>query len=108
MSWALSGFVVSVDEWRLIVVWCGGGGAAKYEELEDGVPTLEELNECCNRAYSSDMIKEMEVQVLGALNWHLGVITPFHFLSFYLHEGMCCAVLLHAVRCGAVLCGAVQ
>jgi hypothetical protein len=71
-----------------LVALCCMLTAAKYEELEDCVPTLDELNECCNGAYTSAMIKDMEVNVLTALQWHLGVTTPFHFLSFFLHEGI--------------------
>eukprot|EP00823_Brevimastigomonas_motovehiculus_P004215 TRINITY_DN271_c1_g2_i1.p1 TRINITY_DN271_c1_g2~~TRINITY_DN271_c1_g2_i1.p1 ORF type:complete len:524 (-),score=173.15 TRINITY_DN271_c1_g2_i1:627-2198(-) len=62
--------------------------AAKHEELEDKVPTLDDLNECASNAYTTDSIKQMEVQVLSALSWRLSDITIAHFLDFYLHQGI--------------------
>lgn len=62
--------------------------AAKYEEAEDVIPTLHELNECSNNAYTVDALKEMEVSVLRHLNWCLALITPIHFLHFYQARGI--------------------
>ena len=62
--------------------------ASKYEEAEDVIPTLIELNECSNNAYSLDSIKEMEVCVLRSLNWCLTIINPIHFLHYFLASGI--------------------
>lgn len=67
-----------------------GRFAAKYEEPESKVPPVEGLNECSNHAYTSSMIHQMEVRVLNALQWRLGVITPLHFLLYYVDEGVVC------------------
>jgi hypothetical protein len=39
--------------------------AAKYEELDDKVPSIEQLNECSNNAYTAALIRQMEVMVLN-------------------------------------------
>ncbi len=62
--------------------------ASKCEEAEDVTPTLAELNECANHAYSADMVKEMEVAVLRCLNWSLTVVNPIHFLQFFQARGI--------------------
>ena len=62
--------------------------ASKHEETEDVTPTLNELNECSNNAYSIDALKEMEVSVLRHLGWQLALITPIHFLQFYQARGI--------------------
>lgn len=62
--------------------------AAKFEEAEEIIPTLCELNECSNNAYSIDALKEMEVSVLRHLNWSLALVTPIHFLHFYQARGI--------------------
>lgn len=62
--------------------------ASKYEEAEDVIPTLAELNECSNNAYTIDAVKDMEVCVLRSLNWSLTIINPIHFLHFYEARGI--------------------
>lgn len=62
--------------------------AAKHEEEPDFVPTMEDLNLCTNKAYTVDLIRQMEVLVLRSLNWHLNVVTPLHFLTLYLDQGI--------------------
>lgn len=52
------------------------------------IPTLAELNECSNNAYSVDALKEMEVSVLRHLGWCLSLVTPIHFLQFYQARGI--------------------
>jgi len=62
--------------------------ASKAEEAEDVTPTLAELNECSNHAYTSDMLKDMEVAVLRALSWSLMCVNPIHFLHFFQARGI--------------------
>jgi cyclin A len=62
--------------------------ASKCEEAEDVTPTLAELNECSNHAYTSDMVKETEIAVLRALNWSLTTVNPIHFLQFFQARGI--------------------
>ena len=62
--------------------------ASKVEEAEEVTPTLAELNECSNHAYSTEALKEMEVAVLRALGWALTVVNPIHFLHFFQARGI--------------------
>lgn len=61
--------------------------AAKYDEPDDNLPTLAELNACAENAYTLNLIRDMEAQVLKYLEWNLGVIVPLHFLSLWIHAG---------------------
>jgi len=60
--------------------------AAKHEEMEDYVPTLEDLNECSENTYSTELIKQMEMLILNELHWSLGVVVPRNFLKLYIQE----------------------
>jgi len=62
--------------------------AAKYEEQEDAIPTLAELNECSNNAFTIECIKAMEVDVLRALHWTINAITPIHFITLFQGRGI--------------------
>eukprot|EP00808_Paulinella_micropora_P017193 g65963.t1 len=61
--------------------------AAKYDEPDDMLPTLAELNECAENAYTIDLIRDMESMVLKYLDWNLGVVVPLHFLSLWIDAG---------------------
>lgn len=64
--------------------------ATKHEEQEDAVPTLHELNECSNFAYSVELIREMEIAILRQLQWQLNQTTTIHFLHMYQAKGLLC------------------
>eukprot|EP00457_Paulinella_chromatophora_P007926 gb/GEZN01007952.1/.p1 GENE.gb/GEZN01007952.1/~~gb/GEZN01007952.1/.p1 ORF type:complete len:407 (-),score=34.21 gb/GEZN01007952.1/:225-1445(-) len=61
--------------------------AAKFDEPDEMLPTLEDLNECAESAYTKDLIRDMESMVLKHLKWDLGVIVPLHFLSLWIDAG---------------------
>jgi hypothetical protein len=61
--------------------------ASKFEEAEDFVPSVSELNEYTKLDYTPEMIQQMEVEVLNRLDWRLTAITPLHFLGYYLGKG---------------------
>ncbi|CAH6718815.1 G1/S-specific cyclin Ccn1p [[Candida] jaroonii] len=46
--------------------------AAKYEDKKSRVPTLKELSMMCRNAYDEDMFVQMEMHILGTLDWSLG------------------------------------
>lgn len=46
--------------------------AAKYEDKKSRVPTLKELAMMCRNAYDEDMFVQMEMHILGTLDWSLG------------------------------------
>lgn len=57
---------------------------AKYEEAEENVPSVALLTEYTNNAYMPNMIHQMEIMVLTRLKWSLTVVTPLHYLGFYI------------------------
>jgi hypothetical protein len=59
--------------------------AAKYEEREEFVPSLQDLSNASNNAYTLPMIAAMEATLLDKLEWRLRVATPAHFLGLYSH-----------------------
>lgn len=46
--------------------------AGKYEDKKSRVPTLKELTMMCRNAYDEDMFIQMEMHILGTLEWSLG------------------------------------
>lgn len=57
--------------------------AAKMEENDGQVPSVYELNRCCQDGYSPQLIVKMESLLLDLLDWNLVVLTPRHFLELY-------------------------
>jgi len=57
--------------------------AAKMEENDGRVPSVYELNHCCQNGYSPQLIVKMESLLLDLLDWNLVVLTPRHFLELY-------------------------
>lgn len=57
--------------------------AAKMEENFGEVPSVQELNHCCQYGYSPQLIVKMESLLLDLLGWNLLVLTPRHFLDLY-------------------------
>jgi hypothetical protein len=55
--------------------------AAKMEENDARVPSVYELNRCCQGSYSTQLIVKMESLLLDLLDWNLVVLTPRHFLG---------------------------
>jgi hypothetical protein len=72
----------------LLVAVCCLMIAAKCEEMETRVPTVWELSECTNGAYSADRIAETEVELLRLLDWRLTEFSALHFLGYFLHRGV--------------------
>ncbi|KAL6049433.1 Cyclin N-terminal domain-containing protein [Balamuthia mandrillaris] len=61
--------------------------AAKVEEQEQSVPSPTLLNRCCDDAYTEQLICKMELLLLQILDWELMVLTPRHFLEYFLEKG---------------------
>ena len=79
--------VVARNELQLVAIACILI-AAKYEEIEEVVPTLSDMNRHAQWAFSADAIQHMEFEVLRKLNWCLGTYTPLHFASYYMSKGV--------------------
>ncbi|CAK9435341.1 uncharacterized protein LODBEIA_P56940 [Lodderomyces beijingensis] len=46
--------------------------AGKYEDKKSRVPTLKELTIMCRHAYDEEMFVQMEMHILGTLEWSIG------------------------------------
>ena len=79
--------VVARNELQLVAIACILI-AAKFEEIEEVVPTLSDMNRHAQWAFSADAIQHMEFEVLRKLNWCLGTFTPLHFASYYSSKGV--------------------
>ena len=62
--------------------------AAKYREPEDNIPPVDELNECSDKAYNAHLITKMELLVLKALKWRMGLPTAQDFIMFFVGRGV--------------------
>ena len=59
--------------------------ASKFEEMDDGVPSLQALTDVCDRAYSKEQIIDMEEQLLGYVEYKVPHTTATNFMHLYLH-----------------------
>lgn len=55
------------------------------DELDDQVPTIDELNYCTDNTYTPEHFFQMETAILVELGWNLVVVTPAHFLDTFLN-----------------------
>lgn len=62
--------------------------AAKREELEDYVPTLNDLVLLCANQFTKGDFVRMESYLLNTLHWEIAEVTPLHFLDYYLQRCM--------------------
>jgi hypothetical protein len=90
----LSRFVYRNGSLQLVAIGCMLI-AAKYEEREEHVPTLSEMSEASNGAYSVATIAQMEAGLLQKLEWRLRVASPVHFLGYYARCGVAPGDLMH-------------
>lgn len=61
--------------------------AIKWNEKEERVPSLYRLNKECNKDYTPNSFKLMEVKVLNLLSFKLKVVLPIDFVSYYIDKG---------------------
>ncbi|CAB1353060.1 unnamed protein product, partial [Coregonus sp. 'balchen'] len=67
--------------------------ASKFEEKEDRVPKLEQLNSLgfmcsLNLSLSKKDLVKMELLLLETFGWNLCMPTPAHFIDYYLHAAV--------------------
>ncbi|KAF5908897.1 cyclin-J-like protein, partial [Clarias magur] len=67
--------------------------ASKFEEKEDRVPKLEQLNTLgfmcsLNLALNKRDLIKMELLLLETFGWNLCMPTPAHFIDYYLHAAV--------------------
>jgi len=59
----------------------------KWNEKEEKVPSLYRLNKECNKDYTPNSFKLMEIKVLNLLSFKLKVVLPIDFVSYYIDKG---------------------
>jgi len=59
--------------------------AAKFEEMDDVLPSLNDLVGVCDRAYPSEEFIDMEEEILMKFQWKLPHTTVANYLYLYLH-----------------------
>jgi len=58
--------------------------AAKIEEQEPNVPRVSTLSAYCGAASTPSFIPKVETLILNHLQWEMVILTPIHFLDYYL------------------------
>uniref|UniRef100_A0A3P8WAE6 Cyclin J-like n=1 Tax=Cynoglossus semilaevis TaxID=244447 RepID=A0A3P8WAE6_CYNSE len=79
---------LGVMELELLVLLC-----CKFEEKEDRVPKLEQLNSLgfmcsLNLVLNKKDLIKMELLLLETFGWNLCMPTPAHFIDYYLHASV--------------------
>ena len=62
--------------------------ASKFDELDDRIPLIREIQKLAKFEFSYKECKLEEEVVLNQLNWNLNVITPMHALSSIVGMGI--------------------
>jgi Cyclin, N-terminal domain len=62
--------------------------AAKYDELDDRIPLIREIQKLARYEFSYKDCKAEEEVVLFALDWSLIVVTPLHLIQTLLSMGV--------------------
>jgi hypothetical protein len=64
--------------------------ASKFDELDDNIPLIRELQKACarQRIISYDEVIKAEVTVLNKLSWDLFKLTPMHFIQNLIGQGI--------------------
>ncbi|KAI6655144.1 cyclin-J-like [Oopsacas minuta] len=62
--------------------------AAKSEELDRLIPTIDTLSSFVQYAYGVEEFKRMELTVLKFYKWNLNIPTAAHFINYYLHNAL--------------------
>lgn len=59
--------------------------AAKFEELDDALPTTRSLVEVCASAYTKEQVLDMEEAVLEGFKWKIPHVTTMNFFFLFIH-----------------------
>ena len=62
--------------------------AAKSEELDTRIPTIDTLSVFVQYAYKQDEFKRMELMILKFYKWNLNIPTAAHFINYYLYKAL--------------------
>lgn len=62
--------------------------AAKFDETARSAPTMAELNEMSEGAYSTELFRATELSALEFLEWSVIVITPMSYLRHFMNASL--------------------
>jgi len=84
LDYFMDNFDVSRNQLNLVAMGCLSV-AAKFEEKEEDIPKQNVLSHYCQGTYAPSDFLQMELMLLNFFDWEVGLITPGHFINFYLH-----------------------
>lgn len=88
MEYVLQTVYIPKNRWQLLALCCLNI-AAKYEEMEESVPTLDTYSDIIHQPISTELMREWEVFVMNRLSWQLRMATPLHVAKYILASGAC-------------------
>eukprot|EP00992_Anisonema_acinus_P011332 TRINITY_DN7327_c0_g1_i2.p1 TRINITY_DN7327_c0_g1~~TRINITY_DN7327_c0_g1_i2.p1 ORF type:complete len:267 (-),score=42.75 TRINITY_DN7327_c0_g1_i2:174-974(-) len=60
--------------------------AAKFNEIEEKLPSMHDLNELAAGTYTVDLFRRLELSMLTFLKWEVTCVTPACYLKHYLNK----------------------
>lgn len=84
LDFFMDNFDVSRNQLNLVAMGCLSV-ATKFEEKEEDIPKQNVLSHYCAGAYASSDFLQMELMLLKFFDWEVGLVTPAHFINFYIH-----------------------
>jgi len=84
LDFFMDNFDVSRNQLNLVAMGCLSV-ATKFEEKEEDIPKQNVLSHYCAGAYAASDFLQMELMLLKFFDWEVGLVTPAHFINFYIH-----------------------
>lgn len=85
LDFFMDNFDVSRNQLNLVAMGCLSV-SAKFEEKEEDIPKQNVLSHYCSGAYAASDFLQMELMLLKFFDWEVGLVTPAHFINFYVHS----------------------
>jgi hypothetical protein len=86
LDFFMDNFDVSKSQLNLLSMGCLSV-ATKFEEKEEDIPKQGVLSHYCGGSYTPTEFLQMELMLLKFFDWEVGLVTPAHFISFYVTHG---------------------
>jgi hypothetical protein len=75
-------FNLEIEKLQLLGIICCWI-ASKFNEIQ--YFTIKDCIYVCANTYNSIEIKNMEIEILTKLNWNINIVTPYHFLKYFIN-----------------------
>lgn len=85
LDFFMDNFDVSRNQLNLVAMGCLSV-SSKFEEKEEDIPKQNVLSHYCSGAYAASDFLQMELMLLKFYDWEVGLVTPAHFINFYVHS----------------------